>query len=142
MRKNFRILAALALLAGSQVADAAVTKSSTVVANNTTLTAGAADVTTSDVDLTAAYRVHIIIRFTNGATGPTVAPRCDVQTSEDTTAGNYSTLFTVNGDTVNSSVNTRDVWLNDAVEHARLVCGSNTGQNVTLRIVVEKVTGI
>jgi hypothetical protein len=139
MRKTFSVLAVVLV---TLMLQAAVTKSSTVVSNNITLTAGAADTTTSDVDLTGSYRAHLIIRFTNGATGPTVAPRCDVQTSEDTTAGNYSTLFTVNGDTVNSSVNTRDVWLNDAVEHARLVCGSNTVQNVTLRIVVEKVTGI
>lgn len=121
---------------------AAPTKSSTVVANNITMTAGAADVTSSDVDLSGSYRHHCLIRFTNGATGPTVAPRVDIQTSEDTTAGNYSTLFTVNGDTVNSSVNARDVWLNDSVEHARFISGSNTVQNVTLRIVCEKITAL
>lgn len=120
----------------------AVTKSSTVVANDITMTAGAGDVTSSDVDLTGAYRTHCIIRFTNGATGPTVAPRVDILTSEDTTAGHYSKIFTVNGDTVNSSVNTRDIWLNDTVEHLEFVSGSNTVQNVTLRIVCEKITAI
>lgn len=120
----------------------APTKANVVVANDITMTAGASDVTSSDVDLTGSYRTHCIIRFTNGATGPTVAPRVDVMTSEDTTAGHYSKLFTVNGDTVNSSVNVRDVWLNDSVEHLQFVSGSNTGQNVTLRIVCEKITGI
>jgi hypothetical protein len=132
----------LCILLLTVAADAAVTKTNTVVANSITMTAGAGDVTSSDFDNSGSYRTHCIIRFTNGATGPTVAPRVDVQTSEDTTAGNYSTLFTVNGDTVNSSVNTRDVWLNDAVEHARFISGSNTVQNVTLRIVCEKITGI
>jgi hypothetical protein len=139
MRKTFSVLAVVLV---TLMLQAAVTKSSTVVANSITMTAGAADVTSSDFDNSGSYRTHCIIRFTNGATGPTVAPRVDIQTSEDTTAGNYSTLFTVNGDTVNSSVNTRDVWLNDAVEHARFISGSNTVQNVTLRIVCEKITGI
>jgi hypothetical protein len=137
-----KLIYILSLVLIATTAWAAVTKASTVVANSITMTAGAADVTSSDFDNSGSYRTHCIVRFTNGATGPTVAPRVDIQTSEDTTAGNYSTLFTVNGDTVNSSVNTRDVWLNDAVAHARFISGSNTVQNVTLRIVCEKITGI
>ena len=120
----------------------APTKSSTVVANDITMTAGAGDVTSSDLDLTGSYRTDCVIRFTNGATGPTIAPRVDVVVSEDTTAGNYSKLFTVNGDTVNSSVNVRPFTMPDSVMHAKFVSGSNTGQNVTLRIVCMKTTGI
>jgi hypothetical protein len=117
-----------------------VTKANVVVANNITMTAGAADVNSADQDLTASYRTVCNITFTNGGTGPTIAPRVDVQIAEDTT--NYKKLVTVNGDTIASSVNFRQVVLEDPVEHCRFVSGSNTGQNVTLRIVTEKITAI
>ncbi len=120
----------------------AATKASTVVANNTTMTAGAGNVTSADQDLTTAYRTVARIRLTNGATAPTIAPQVAVQISEDTTGANYMTLTTVVGDAVNSSVNEFVVEIPDPAEHMQFVSGSNTGQNCTLRIVVEKITGI
>lgn len=120
-----------------------VTKANVVIANNTTMTAGAGDVTNgANTDLTGAYRTIANIRFTNGATPPTVAPRVDVQICE-ANAGSYSTLVTVNGDTSTAnSVSYRLVELPDPVEFCQFISGSNTGQAVTLRIVIEKITGI
>ena len=120
----------------------AITKASVVVANNITMTAGAANVTSADQDLTASYRTIARIRFTNGATGPTVQVQVAVQVSEDTTAGDYMTLATVYSGTVNSAVSEYVVEIPDTALHVQFVSGSNTGQNVTLRIVIEKITAI
>jgi hypothetical protein len=141
MRTAFSIILALATLLSPLCVFAGVTKANTVLANDVTMTAGAGDVTYSD-DLTGAYRTLVRIRFTNGGTGPTVAPRCDVKVSEDTTTAHFMKLLTVNGDTVNSSVNEFFVELPDSGERLNVVCGSNTVQNVTLRLVDERITGI
>lgn len=120
----------------------ALTKASVVVQNNITMTAAAGNVTSADQDLTGAYQTIARIRFTNGATGPTVAAQVQVQISEDTTAANYMTFATVNGGTVNNGITEFTIVLPDAAEHVQFVSGSNTAQNVTLRIVIEKVTAV
>lgn len=120
----------------------ALTKSNTVIHNNITMTAAAGDVTSSDQDLTAVYQAVVRIRFTNGATGPTVAAQAKVQISEDTTGANYMTLATVNGGTVNSAVTEYTIAIPDGAEHLQIVSGSNTAQNVTLRAVIEKITAV
>lgn len=121
---------------------AAPTKSTVAVAANITMTAGAIDVTSSDLDLSGSYRHYCIVRFTNGATGPTVAPKVVIQVSPDTTSANYSNFAILSGDTVNSSITPYIVPLPDAAQHARFVSGSNTGQNVTLYISCDKITAI
>lgn len=118
----------------------ALTKSSTVVHNSITLTAGAGDTTSSTQDLTASYQHTARIRISNGGTGPTIAAQCKVQVSEDTTSGNFMTLATVIGTTVNSDVVEVSVAIPDTAQQVRFVSGSNTGQNVTLRVVLDKVT--
>ena len=120
----------------------ALTKALTVVHANISLAAGAADTTSGDQDLTAVYRTVARIRFTNGATGPTVQAQTKVQVAEDTTAANYMTLATVYGGTTANAVTEHVVEIPDAIEHARFVSGSNTAQAVTLRVVIEKITGI
>lgn len=120
----------------------AITKASTVVANNTTLTAGAGATTSATQDITGAYRSTVRVRLTNGATGPTVPAQCSIQISEDTTAGNFIEHTLVVGTSVNSDVNEFVIELPDTALQLRFVSGSNTGQNVTLRIVVDKITAI
>ena len=120
----------------------ALTKASVVVDNDIAMVAGAGNVTSADQDVTAAYRIGVRIRLTNGATGPTVQAQIAVQTSEDTTSGNYTTRATVYGGTVNSAVTEADVEIPDTALHVRFVSGSNTGQNVTRRIVLEKITAL
>ena len=120
----------------------ALVKSSAVVHNDITLTAGAGDTTSATQDMTGNYRTIARVRFTNGGTGPTVQAQCKIQVSEDTTSGNFMTLDTVYGGTVNSAVSEYVVEIPDPCEQLRFVSGSNTAQNVTLRVVVEKVTSI
>ena len=119
----------------------AITKSSTVVHNNITLTAGAGNTTSSDQDLTGSYRQVARVRFTNGATGPTVQAQCQIQVAE-TSTGDYTTLATVYGGTVNSAISEYEIEVPDATLHMRFVSGSNTGQNVTLRAVLDTITAI
>src|SRR5690242_13698600 len=139
---KFLSLALSALISLPFQSQAAITKASVVVSNDITMTAGAGDATSADTSLTGVYRAICHIRFTNGATGPTIAPRVDVQTAEDTTAAHYSKIVTVTGGVANNGVTVFDVELNDAVEHVRFISGSNTGQNVTLRVVIEEITAI
>lgn len=117
-----------------------LTKSSTVVHNSITLTAGAGDTTSSTQSLTGSYQHTARIRITNGATGPTVVAQCKVQISEDTTSGNFMTLATILGTTVNSDVVEVVVAIPDTAQQVRFVSGSNTGQNVTLRVVLDTIT--
>ena len=119
----------------------AITKSSVVVHNNITLTAGAGNTTSADQDLTASYRQVARVRFTNGATGPTVQAQCQIQVAE-TSTGDYTTLATVYGGVVNSAVSEFEVEIPDATPHMRFVSGSNTGQAVTLRAMLDTITAI
>ena len=65
----------------------ASTKVVTVLANNVTLTAGAANPVDSDVmDLQDGYGAFLQIKVTNGATGPTLAAQAQIQTSPDKTS--------------------------------------------------------
>jgi len=119
----------------------AITKASTVVHNNISLVAAAADTTSADQDVSACYRQVARIRFTNGATGPTVQAQCKVQVAE-TSAGDYTTLATVYGGVVASAITEYEVEIPDATPHVRFVSGSNTGQAVTLRAVLDTITAI
>lgn len=120
----------------------ALTKANTVVHDDATLTAGAADTTSATQDLTGSYDTLVRVRITNGATGPTVAAQCKVQISEADIAAKYMTLATLQGGTANSGVYEWCVQIPGAAEYLRTVSGSNTGQNVTLRVTLEKVTAL
>ncbi len=120
----------------------ALTKSSVVVANDIAMTAGAANVTSADQDISASYEVTCRIRITNTA-AVGVAGQCSVQISEDTTAGNYMQLALVkSGDLLSGTVAEYVIAIPDAATHLRFVSGSNTTHDCTLRIVLDKVTGL
>lgn len=119
----------------------ALTKTSTVITNDATMTAGAADVTNgSNTDLSTYYQATVLIRFTNGGTAPTVAPQCRVQMSTDSTAANYIDIATVTGGLVNSGHTDFPVYIPDTAKNFQVISGANTGQNVTLRIVLYGIT--
>lgn len=120
----------------------ALTKGNTVVHNDITLTAGAADTTSSTQDLTGNYQTIARIRITNGATGPTIAAQVSVQLSEVDTAADFMELTAVDGGTTNSEVSEFVIDIPPSAEYLRFVSGSNTGQDVTLRVVIEKITAI
>lgn len=111
----------------------AVTKSTTVTHNNTSVSAGGADNTSSAVDLTAVDVATISIKITNGATGPTVAGQCQVQTSPDNSNW-YNMGGPLQGGVANSGVYSwSNIRITEGVAYARAVVGSNTGQAVTFR---------
>ena len=120
----------------------ALTKANTVIENDVTLTAAAADDVSATQTLTGNYSTLIRVRLTNGATGPTIAAQCKVQIAEADTAALFMTLATLVGGVTNSGVYEWCVQIPDSAEYLRLVGGSNTGQNVTYRAVQEQITAL
>lgn len=120
----------------------ALTKATAVIWNNTTLTAGAADTTSTAQDVTAAYDCALDIKLTNGGTGPTVAAQVQIQHSPDNSNW-YNLGGALKGSTTSSAVTS---WalipLGPNARYVRLVAGSNTGQNVTVRAEISKLTGV
>jgi len=114
-----------------------LTKSSTVVHNDITLTAGAGDTTSSTQDLSGKDLITARIRFTNGGTGPTVAAQCSIQMAEVDTAAKFIELTSLDGGTDNSGVSEYVVSIPPTANQLRFVSGSNTGQDVTLRVVID-----
>lgn len=104
-----------------------------VLADNVTLTAGAADYTSSVLDLQDGYFAGLGIKITNGATGPTVAAAAQVWWSFDNS--NWYKLGGAYGaQTTNNGVYSWPVPLPSWAKYVKVTAGSNTGQNVTLRV--------
>lgn len=119
----------------------AATKSSSSLDSAVTLTAGAGNHTSSSGDLTTSYGGILEIKLANGGTGPTIAAQSQVQISGDNSAFfDYGAPLV--GSTTNSATATFSVELPIGVMYVRVVSGSNTAQNVTLDVVLQKVTGV
>jgi hypothetical protein len=121
----------------------AATKTRTALHSGTSLTAGAGNVTSTTVDLSASYGAVVDIRLTNGATGPMVAAQVQVQVAADA-AGTLWVNFggPLVGSTTASAASSWSVEIPIGVAAVRTVSGSNTGQAVTLDADVSSVTGI
>lgn len=120
----------------------ASTKAVTVAHNDVSLTAGAADTTSSAVNLADGYGATIFVKLTNGGTGPTVAAQVQIEVSADN-----SNWFKMGGALVGSTANSAVVsWggirVEPGVQYVRFVSGSNTGQAVTVRAEVSEVTAL
>jgi len=119
----------------------ATTKVNTVIWNDLALVAGAGDQTSTTQDLTDGYGGTLLMKITNGATGPTVAAQVGVWYSGDGTnwyqrSGGY--VATLGNNVVTS-------WVVDVpigVAYLKLVAGSNTVQNVTIRAELTEVTAV
>lgn len=121
----------------------ASTKARTSIWSATTLTAGAADTTSSIIDINTGYGAQVNIKLTNGATGPTVAAQVQVRVYNDT----GHTLVVdfggpLVGSTSNNGVTSWSVDLPIGVCSVVLVAGSNTAQNVTVDADISNVTGL
>ena len=114
-----------------------------VVHNNITLTASAADTTSSSQSIGTKYGCCLLVKITNGATGPTIPAQCQVQVSGDD-SNYYSFGGALVGGTTNSGIYSWDVPLplDAQTLYVRTVSGSNTGQNVTLRVELVTVDSI
>lgn len=119
----------------------ATTKAVTAIWSSTTLTAGAADTTSSAVDLSDGYGAQVHIKLSNGATGPTVAAQVQIQFSADNSEY-YNYGGALIGSTSNNAVSSWSVEVPIGVEYLKLVAGSNTGQDVTVDSDISEVTAV
>jgi len=119
----------------------ASTKGVTVLHNNATLTAGAGDTTSSSWDLQDGYGGTLYVKLTNGGTGPTVAAQVQVQASPDDSNW-YDVGGPLVGSTSNSAVSSWKVPIDIGDKYVRTVSGSNTGQNVTIRVEGVEVSAV
>jgi len=119
----------------------AVTKTNTQVLNAVTMTAGAANVTTSGPAMNAAYGGNALVTLTNGGTGPTVPAQVQMQTSNDNSKW-YNFGPAMVGSVTASAVTSWPIDIPMGYSYVRFVTGSNTGQNVTVDIDVNVVSAI
>jgi len=119
----------------------AASKSNTVVRNNVTMTSGAADSNSTSTDLRTSYGGEALIKLTNGATGPTVPAQVQIQLSNDD-SNYYNYGGALIGSTSNNGVASWAIDIPIGTMYIRFVSGSNTGQDVTLRVELATVTGI
>jgi hypothetical protein len=118
-------------------------KTRTALAAAVTMTAGAGNVSSSTVDLSAAYGAQVNIQITNGATGPTVAGQVQVQVANDTVPTlwvNYGGALVAS--VTNSAVTSWSVEIPQGVAAVKIVSGSNTAQACTLDADISVVTAL
>lgn len=119
----------------------ASTKVVTVLDNNVTLTAAAGDNTSSIWSLLTGYGGLLHIKVTNGATGPTLAAQAQVWVSPDN-----SNFYKLGGALIaalgNAIITSWSIPVPIGAKYAKVVSGSNTGQNVTIRSEGVEVTAI
>ena len=108
-----------------------------VLDDDVTLTAGAAD-HTSNVWDAPTYVLEtdnktICIKLSNGATGPTAPAKAQIQVGYNGT-DYYNYGGPIVGSTSNNAVVSTAVSIPAAFRYTRVVSGSNTGQDVTIRV--------
>ena len=119
----------------------AVTKAVTVLDNNVTLTAAAADHTSDVWTLDDGHGGELYIKVTNGATGPTVAAVVQIWASPDNT--NYYKFSGVLGSTLgNNIISSWSIPIPIGVEFIKVISGSNTGQDVVIRVEGSEISAI
>ena len=107
----------------------------TVLDNNVALVAGAGNHTSglwtkSQLNTDA----MLLVKLTNG-TAPGVAAQFQIQVSSDNSNW-FSLGGAIVGDIVGSSVNSWTIPISDSVNYIQVVSGSNTTNNVTIRVEV------
>jgi len=119
----------------------AATKIVTVLDNNVTLTAGAGDHTSSVWTVDDGYGGELYIKITNGATGPTIAAVAQVWASPDNS--NWYKFGGALGSTLGNGIITSwSIPIPIGVEYLKVISGSNTGQDVVIRVEGSEVTAI
>jgi hypothetical protein len=119
----------------------ATTKVVTVLDDNVTLAHDSANHTSGLLDLQDGYGGLLQVKITNGVTGPTIAAQCQVQVS-----GDNSNWYNLGGALIstlgNSIVTSWSVPIPIGAKYLHVVSGSNTGQDVTLRVTGVEVSEI
>ena len=117
----------------------ASTKVVTVLDNNVTLVAAAADHTSSVWTIDDGYGGVLNIKITNGATGPTVAAQSQIWVSPDNS--NYYKFGGALVSTLGNAIITSwSIEIPSGIKYLEVISGSNTGQNVTIRVEGTEVT--
>lgn len=119
----------------------ATTKVVTVLDNNVTLTASAGDHTSSIWTIDDGYGGELYIKLTNGGTGPTIAAEAQVWASPDN-SNYYEFGGPIVGTTGNSEIVSFAINIPAGIEYVKVVSGSNTGQDVTIRVEGSEITAI
>lgn len=119
----------------------AATKVPQVLDNNVTLTAGAGDHTSGIGTLTTGYGAVLHVSIQNGATGPTVNTQAQVWVSADN-SNFYKLGGVLNPSIANAAFSSWTIPLHIGLQYVKVISGSNTSQNVTIRVEVSQVTAI
>jgi hypothetical protein len=119
----------------------ATTKVVSVLDNDVTLTAAAGDHTSGVWTIDDGYGGELYIKITNGGTGPTIAAEAQIWVSPDNSNW-YEFGGAIVGTTGNSEVVSHAVNIPVGAEYAKVISGSNTGQDVTIRVEGTEVTAI
>ena len=119
----------------------AAVKTTNVVRNNITMTAGAGNATSDSVNISAGFGAVSYIKLTNGSPAPTVAAQAQIQLSP-----NDTDWYDFGGPLIgNLTVNGVEQFITDipvAANFIRFITGSNTVENVTMRIEVTDVASV
>jgi Ca2+-binding RTX toxin-like protein len=118
----------------------------TLVAAGTSNAAGA--ITRGSVDLRTAQGGLLTVKMTNGATGPTVAPTCNILIAHNEGAtpalasagADWKTLWSFTGDTTANSVTEQSISIDPAVMHLEVEFAGNTGQAVIVEAYLSEIT--
>jgi len=119
----------------------ASTKVVTVLDDNVTLTAAAGDHTSGVWTIDDGYGGELYIKITNGATGPTIAAQAQIWASPDN-----SNYYKIGGALIstlgNAIVTSWSIPIPIGIEYIKIISGSNTGQDVVIRVEGSEVTAI
>ena len=119
----------------------ASTKVVTVLDDGVTLTAAAGDHTSGVWTIDDGYGGELYIKITNGATGPTIAAQAQIWASPDNS--NYYKIGGILISTLgNAIVTSWSIPIPIGIEYIKIISGSNTGQDVTIRVEGSEVTAI
>lgn len=118
---------------------AVATKTARTFQSSTSNAAGGTTTGTA-VNLTTALGCAVVLKVTNGATGPTVGCTVKIEVSNDTT--NWFTWYAATASVTASAVNEFSVDLPPAIMYARSKFEGNTGQAVTVEAVGHELTSI
>ena len=119
----------------------ATLKDPTVLFNNVTLVAGASDVSSSSINISDSYNVGVLVKITNGATGPTIAAQFIIYISSDDSNW-YALIGTFVANLGNNIVTYWCINIPIWAKYIKIVAGSNTIQNVTIRAELIEVADI
>ena len=120
----------------------ASTKAVTVLFDDVTLTAGAGDTTSALATLTDGYGATLNIKFTNGATGPTIEPQAQIEVSEDNSEWHEFGGAMLGAQGNNDVVSWGGISIPIGTQYLRILAGSNTDENVVIAADLSEVTSL